>query len=107
MFADISVKEVPPPRVKSVGHVSGDVVVDTFLLPSACVCHFRESPLAEITSRLGGAEVRSKSDSAGQIAESREDKGAAAADPRCEEEQNSLDSIISSAQSRSALSSFR
>ena len=94
------------PRVTSVGLISGDVVVDTFLLPSACVCHFRESPLAEITSRLGGAEVRSKSDSAGQIAESREDKGADA-DPRCEEEQNSLDSIISSAQSRSALSSFR
>ena len=93
------------PMAKLVGRVSGDVVVDTFLLPSACVCHFRESPLAEITSRLGGAEVRSKSDSAGQIAESREDKGAA--DPRCEEEQNSLDSIISSARSRSALSSFR
>ena len=103
MFADISVMEVP--LSKSVRRlISGDVVVDTFLLPSACVCHFRESPLAEITSRLGGAEVRSKADSAGPLAESREDKGA---DPRCEEEQNSLDSIISSARSRSALSSFR
>ena len=93
------------PLSKSVRRlISGDVVVDTFLLPSACVCHFRESPLAEITSRLGGAEVRSKAD-AGPLAESREDKGAT--DPRGEEEQNSLDSIISSARSRSALSSFR
>ena len=85
---------------------SGDVVVDTFLLPSACVCHFRESPLAEISTRLAAnSEVIAKTNSAA-VAEGREasDKQA---DPRCEESENSLDAIISSARSRSAFSSFR
>ena len=82
-------------------------MVDTFLLPSACVCHFRESPLAEIQTRLAASsEAIAKTNSAG-LAEGREasDKQV---DPRCEDEtENSLDSIISSAQSRSAFSSFR
>jgi len=86
---------------------SGDVVVDTFLLPSACVCHFRESPLAEISTRLAAnSEVLAKTNSAAS-AEAREASDKQADDPRCEETENSLDSIISSARSRSAFSSFR
>ena len=83
-------------------------MVDTFLLPSACVCHFRESPLAEIQTRLAASsEAIAKTNSAA-VAEGREASSDKQVDPRCEDEtENSLDSIISSAQSRSAFSSFR
>ena len=82
-------------------------MVDTFPLPSACVCHFRESPLAEISTRLSAnSEVIAKANSNAVAAEGREASDEPV-DPRCEETEDSLDSIISSARSRSAFSSFR
>jgi hypothetical protein len=77
--------------------LAGDVVVDTFPLPSACVCHFRESPLSSdlIAGRIAPtAEVIGSS-------ESDKDK----VDTRCEETENKLNSILV-AKTRSAFSSF-
>ena len=43
------------PRSHALLDFPGDVVVDTFPLPSACVCHFRESPLGLSQRGLVGA----------------------------------------------------
>ena len=66
---------------------AGDVVVDTFALPSACVCHFRESPLAapqiDLSTRLGGAanaDTGAKDKAEGRGADDGEEE---ADDPRC------------------------
>jgi hypothetical protein len=72
--------------------LTGNVVVDTFLLPSACVCHFRESLLS--SDLVAGRIVIGSS-------ESDKDK----ADTRCKETENKLDLILV-AKTQSAFSSF-
>ena len=49
------------PRSHALLDFPGDVVVDTFPLPSACVCHFRESPLGLSQRGLVGAAAAADS----------------------------------------------
>ena len=73
--------------------VLGDVVVDTFPLPSACVCHFRESPLtSDLTARDGlAAAVLGKAAGKGRDVSV---SVTPPADDRCEETESKLDAIV-------------